>query len=65
MKSILGPPRASGRLPDEETNRITAYHEAGHAIIGLFTNEAVSLHQVTIIQRGEALGFVRFMFIIF
>jgi ATP-dependent metalloprotease len=48
------------RIPDEGTNRNTAYHEAGHTLVGYFTKEHSKLHKVTIIQRGQALGFTGF-----
>ncbi|KAK2579787.1 hypothetical protein KPH14_012180 [Odynerus spinipes] len=54
-KVLMGP-EGKSRIPDEETNRITAFHEAGHAIVGLYTKDADPLHKVTIIPRGPALG---------
>ncbi|VDM39866.1 unnamed protein product [Toxocara canis] len=53
---IMGPARLRGRLPDEEANRITAYHEAGHTLVGMFTKDSIPLHKVTIIPRGQSLG---------
>lgn len=53
---LMGPARLRGRLPDEEANRITAYHEAGHTLVGLFTKDSIPLHKVTIIPRGQSLG---------
>ena len=35
-KVLMGPERKA-RLPDEEANRITAYHEGGHAIVAFYT----------------------------
>ena len=40
----------------EEEKRITAYHEAGHALVAALLPEADPLHKVTIIPRGLALG---------
>ncbi|XP_043485680.1 ATP-dependent zinc metalloprotease YME1L [Polistes fuscatus] len=54
-KVLMGP-EGKSKIPDEETNRITAYHEAGHALVGLYTKEADPLHKVTIIPRGPSLG---------
>lgn len=54
-KVLMGPERKS-RIPDEETNEITAYHEGGHAIVAYFTKESHPLHKVTIIPRGPSLG---------
>jgi ATP-dependent metalloprotease len=48
------------RIPDEKTNRCTAYHEAGHTIVSFYTKESMKPHKVTIIQRGQALGVTAF-----
>jgi len=55
-KVLMGPAKKS-KIPDAETNNITAYHEAGHTIVRYFTNDADPLHKVTIVPRGQALGF--------
>ena len=57
---LMGPERKS-RIPDEEANLITAYHEGGHTIVAHFTKEASPLHKVTIIPRGQALGHTAFI----
>lgn len=54
-KVLMGPERKS-RIPDEEANMITAYHEGGHAIVAFFTKDSHPLHKVTIIPRGPSLG---------
>lgn len=54
-KVLMGPERKS-RLPDEEANKITAYHEGGHAIVAYYTKESHPLHKVTIMPRGPSLG---------
>ncbi|CAD5217611.1 unnamed protein product [Bursaphelenchus okinawaensis] len=53
---IMGPARVKGRFPDEETNKCTAFHEAGHTLVALFTKDAVPVHKVTIIPRGQSMG---------
>ncbi|KAJ1349520.1 ATP-dependent zinc metalloprotease YME1, variant 2 [Parelaphostrongylus tenuis] len=53
---LMGPARTGGRIPDEEANRNTAYHEAGHTLVSLYTKHATPLHKVTIIPRGQSLG---------
>src|SRR3546814_18080763 len=40
----------------EEEKKLTAYHEAGHALVGLAMPKHDPLHKVTIIPRGRALG---------
>ncbi|MBN1499598.1 MAG: ATP-dependent zinc metalloprotease FtsH [Spirochaetes bacterium] len=54
-KVMMGPERRSMLITDEE-KKITAYHEAGHAILGLMTDHGEDVHKVTIIPRGRALG---------
>ncbi|MGI8946131.1 MAG: ATP-dependent metallopeptidase FtsH/Yme1/Tma family protein [Thermoleophilaceae bacterium] len=45
-------------LPSEEERRSTAYHEAGHALVGLALPGITVPHRVSIVPRGGALGFV-------
>ncbi len=54
-KVLMGPARKS-RIPDEEANEITAYHEGGHAIVAYYTKDSNPIHKVTIIPRGPSLG---------
>ncbi|XP_067629708.1 ATP-dependent zinc metalloprotease YME1L isoform X2 [Eurosta solidaginis] len=54
-KVLMGPERKA-RLPDEEANLITAYHEGGHAVVAYYTKESHPLHKVTIMPRGPSLG---------
>ncbi|KAL7033786.1 hypothetical protein ACKWTF_007720 [Chironomus riparius] len=54
-KVLMGPERKA-RIPDEEANKITAYHEGGHAIVAYYTKESHPLHKVTIMPRGPSLG---------
>jgi cell division protease FtsH len=54
-KVLMGAERRSMIISDEE-KRITAYHEAGHALIGALEEEADPIHKVSIIPRGMALG---------
>jgi len=54
-KVMMGSERRSLVMSEEE-KRITAYHEAGHALVAVLVPEADPLHKVTIIPRGMALG---------
>jgi cell division protease FtsH len=54
-KVLMGSERKSAVMSDEE-KRTTAYHEAGHTIVGLKVPNADPVHKVTIIPRGMALG---------
>jgi ATP-dependent Zn protease len=42
----------------EEEKKIVAYHESGHTLVGLMTEGAHPIEQVTMIPRGHALGLV-------
>jgi cell division protease FtsH len=54
-KVMMGSERRS-MVMSEEVKRLTAYHEAGHALVAVLVPEADPLHKVTIIPRGMALG---------
>jgi cell division protease FtsH len=54
-KVLMGAERKSMLLSDAE-KKVTAYHEAGHAIVAALSPHADPLHKVTIIPRGMALG---------
>ena len=54
-KVLMGVQRKSMILSDDE-KKVTAYHEAGHAVVAIFSPEADPVHKVTIIPRGRALG---------
>ena len=54
-KVIMGVERKSMMISEHE-KKITAYHEAGHAIVAVLTPGADPIHKVTIIPRGMALG---------
>ena len=53
---MMGPAKIS-RTYDEKTKKLVAYHEAGHAVIGLFLENAQVVQKVTIIPRGQAGGY--------
>jgi len=55
-KVRFGGQRKRSRIMSEEDRRMTAYHEAGHAVMALLEPDVEPLHKVTIIPRGYALG---------
>ena len=59
-KVLMGAERKSMLLTDEE-KRVTAYHEAGHALVSYFRDHSDPIHKVTIIPRGMALGVTIFL----
>ncbi|MBX4206196.1 ATP-dependent zinc metalloprotease FtsH [Candidatus Parcubacteria bacterium] len=56
-KVIIGPERRSHLLSKKE-KELTAYHEAGHALVASVLPYADPVHKITIISRGRALGYV-------
>jgi cell division protease FtsH len=59
-KIMMGAERRSMVMSEEE-KRLTAYHEAGHAIVGLSVPDHDPVYKVTIIPRGRALGVTMFL----
>jgi len=59
-KVILGAERKSMIMTDED-KRATAYHEAGHALLAMLNPDSDTVHKVTIIPRGMALGVTQTM----
>lgn len=57
---MMGTERRSMVMSEEE-KRLTAYHEAGHAIVGLSVPDHDPVYKVTIIPRGRALGVTMFL----
>jgi cell division protease FtsH len=53
---ILGPAKKSKKYSEGE-RRMVAYHEAGHAVIGLIMDDAAQVQKITIIPRGRAGGY--------
>ena len=56
-KVMMGAERRSMAMSEEE-KKLTAYHEAGHAIVGIHEKHSDPIHKATIIPRGRALGMV-------
>ncbi len=56
-KVMMGAERRSMVMTDEE-KRLTAYHEGGHALVGMHCTASDPIHKATIIPRGRALGMV-------
>ena len=56
-KVMMGSERRSMVMTDEE-KKLTAYHEAGHAVVAIHCPESDPIHKATIIPRGRALGMV-------
>ncbi len=59
-KIMMGAERRSMVMSDDEKN-LTAYHESGHALVGLLVPDHDPVYKVTIIPRGRALGVTMFL----
>ena len=55
---VIGGPAKKGKIMTEEEKRLVAYHESGHAIVGLKLASAMKVQKITIIPRGDAGGYV-------
>ena len=56
MRVIAGPEKKS-RLFSEKERKITAYHEMGHALVGFYLEGTDEVHKISIVSRGQALGY--------
>ena len=56
MRVLAGPEKKT-RLLSEEERLITAYHEMGHAIVGHYLPNCDPVHKISVISRGQALGY--------
>jgi len=55
---VIGGPAKKGKIMTAEEKRLVAYHESGHAIVGLKLASAMKVQKITIIPRGDAGGYV-------
>jgi cell division protease FtsH len=56
MRVIAGPEKRT-RIFSEEERKITAYHEMGHALVGHYLEHTDEVHKISIVSRGQALGY--------
>lgn len=59
-KILMGAERKSMIISDEQ-KKITAYHEAGHVLVSIYTKGSDPVHKVTIIPRGRSLGLTAYL----
>lgn len=57
MERVIAGPERKGRVMDEATRKIIAYHESGHALVAHMLEHADPVHKITIVSRGRALGY--------
>ena len=60
IKVVAGPAKKS-RVVIEKERKLTAYHEAGHAVASYYSDDSDSVHTITIIPRGMAGGFTMYL----
>ena len=58
---VAGGPEKKSRIMTDKEKRVTAWHEAGHALVGYMLPHVDPLYKITIIPRGRALGFTLFL----
>jgi cell division protease FtsH len=58
---MAGGPEKKSRVMSEKERKVTAWHEAGHAVVGHMLAHMDPLHKITIIPRGRALGYTMFL----
>jgi len=56
MRVIAGPEKKT-RLLSEQERKITAYHELGHALVGHYLDQDAEVHKISVVGRGQALGY--------
>ncbi len=57
LERVIAGPERKGRVMNEQTKHIIAYHESGHALVGHLLDHADPVHKISIISRGRALGY--------
>ncbi len=54
---VIGGPQRKSRIMSDDERRVTAYHEAGHALVAFALPHTDPVHKITIMPRGRALGY--------
>ena len=57
MERVIAGPERKGRIMTEKEKTTIAYHESGHALVGHLLNHTDPIHKISIIARGQALGY--------
>ena len=57
MERVIAGPQRKGRVMTDRERRTIAYHESGHALVGHVLDNADPVHKISIIARGQALGY--------
>ena len=57
MERVIAGPQRKSRVMSEKERTVIAYHESGHALVGHILDNADPVHKISIISRGQALGY--------
>ena len=57
MERVIAGPERKGRVMTDEERKTIAYHESGHALVGHILENSDPVHKISIISRGQALGY--------
>ena len=57
IERVMAGPERKSKVMSEDEKKLTAYHEGGHALVGMLLKHADPVHKVTIIPRGRAGGY--------
>ena len=57
MERVIAGPQRKGRVMSERERTVIAYHESGHALVGHILENSDPVHKISIISRGQALGY--------
>ena len=57
MERVVAGPERKGRIMTDKEKATIAYHESGHALVGHLLNHTDPIHKISIIARGQALGY--------
>ncbi len=57
IERVIAGPERKGRIITESERKVIAYHESGHALVGHLLDNADPVHKISIISRGQALGY--------
>jgi cell division protease FtsH len=57
MERVIAGPERKGRVMSEKERNVIAYHESGHALVGHILENSDPVHKISIISRGQALGY--------
>ena len=64
MERVIAGPQRKGRVMTEAERTTIAYHESGHALVGHILEHSDPVHKISIVSRGQALGYTSSSYIV-